>query len=366
MIILTNEDISAVLSMDQCLRFLERAYLEQAQGTAVNRPRSDLYLPATTSGGVYCFKTMEGALTEEKVVALRLNSDVIRWEDKGGRIIKDKIAAAPGNKWVGLILLFSAETGEPLAIFPDGFIQGLRVAASSALAARVLARDDAAVLGILGSGWQARAHARAMCAVRALKKILVHSPTKANRENFAVEVEKELGIPVEPALSGESVAERADILVAATNSVSRVVPPDWLRPGMHVTCVKITELGEETLRKADRLVIHARKFAPDNYIAGYGDEKIECHDPIDLLTEGSKGSNVTPKEPSWLEAPELKEVLSGKAPGRQSADEISCFNNNIGLGIQFAAIGKAVFDEARSRGMGKEIPTDWFLETVHP
>jgi ornithine cyclodeaminase/alanine dehydrogenase-like protein (mu-crystallin family) len=309
---------------------------------------------------------MEGALTEEKVVALRLNSDVIRWEDKGGRIIKDKIAAAPGNKWVGLILLFSAETGEPLAIFPDGFIQGLRVAASSALAARVLAREDAAVLGILGSGWQARAHARAMCAVRALKKILVHSPTKANRENFAVEVEKELGIPVEPALSGESVAERADILVAATNSVSRVVPADWLRPGMHVTCVKITELGEETLRKADRLVIHARKFAPDNYIAGYGDEKIECHDPIEFLTEGSKGSNVTPKEPSWLEAPELKEVLSGKAPGRQSADEISCFNNNIGLGIQFAAIGKAVFDEARSRGMGKEIPTDWFLETVHP
>jgi len=59
--------------------------------------------------------------------------------------------------------------------------------------------------------------------------------------------------------------------------------------------VKITELGEETFRKADRLVIHARKFAPENYIAGYGDEKIKCHDPIDLLTEGSMGSNVTPK-----------------------------------------------------------------------
>ncbi len=99
MIILNNDEISTVLSMDNCLRFLERAYLEQAQGTAVNRPRSDLYLPATTSGGVYCFKTMEGALTQEKVVALRLNSDVIRWEEKGGRIIKDKIPAAPGNKW---------------------------------------------------------------------------------------------------------------------------------------------------------------------------------------------------------------------------------------------------------------------------
>src|SRR5688500_19250919 len=140
---------------------------------------------------------MEGALSREKVVALRLNSDVIKWEEKGGRIIKEKVPAAPGNKWVGLVLLFSAETGEPLAIFPDGVIQGMRVAASSALAARFLAREDAAVVGILGSGWQARAHAKAMCAVRDIKKILVHRPTKANQEKFAVEEEKELGDSVD-------------------------------------------------------------------------------------------------------------------------------------------------------------------------
>src|SRR5512132_4248519 len=213
MIILNNEEISTVLSMENCLRFLERAYLEQAEGTAVNRPRSDMYLPATTSGGVYCFKSMEGALTQEKVVALRLNSDVIRWEERGGRIIKDKIPTAPGNKWVGLVLLFSAESGEPLAIFPDGIIQGIRVAASSALAARYLAREDAAVLGILGSGWQARAHAKGICAVRDMNKILVHSPTKANREKFAEEVEKELQTSVDAVNSGEVVAARADILV---------------------------------------------------------------------------------------------------------------------------------------------------------
>src|ERR1043166_1702958 len=366
MIILNNEEISTLLSMENCLRLLERAYKELSEGTAVNRPRSDLYLPAAASGGVYCFKTMEGALTQEKVVALRLNSDVIRWEEKGGRIIKDKIPAAPGNKWVGLILLFSAESGEPLAIFPDGIIQGIRVAASSALAARFLARDDAAVLGILGSGWQARAHARAMCAVRHIKKILVHSPTKANRENFAAEVENELDISVDAAVSGEAVAERADILVAATNSVSRVVPPDWLKPGMHVTCVKITELGEETLRKFDRLVIHTRKWAPDNYITGFNDEKVEAHDPIDLLTEDGKRSSIAAKQPFWLGAPELKDVVAGKVPGRQTPAEISCFNNNIGLGIQFAALGKVIFDDAKAKGLGREIPTDWFLETVHP
>ncbi len=130
-------------------------------------------------------------------MALRLNSDVIKWEEKGGRIIKDKVPAAPGNKWVGLVLLFSAESGEPLAIFPDGFIQGLESRPAARSAARYLAREDAAIVGILGSGWQARAHAKAMCAVRPIKKILVHSPTKINREKFAAEVEKELGISVD-------------------------------------------------------------------------------------------------------------------------------------------------------------------------
>jgi len=366
MIILNNEDVGELLSMENCLRHLESAYKELSEGSAVNRPRSDLYLPATSTGGVYCFKTMEGGLTREKVVALRLNSDVIKWQEKAGRIIKDKVPAAPGNKWVGLVLLFSAETGEPLAIFPDGIIQGIRVAASSALAARFLAREDDAVLGILGSGWQARAHARAMCAVRNIKKILVHSPTKANREKFAGEVENELGVSVDAAMSGEAVAERADILVAATNSVSRVVPPDWLKPGMHVTCVKITELGEETLHKFNRLVIHTRKWAPDNYITGFNDEKVEAHDPIDLLTEGGKASSIASKQPFWLGAPELKDVVAGKVPGRQTPAEITCFNNNIGLGIQFAALGKVIFDDAKAKGLGREVPTDWFLETVHP
>jgi alanine dehydrogenase len=127
--------------------------------------------------------------------------------------------------------------------------------------------------------------------------------------------------------------------------------------------VKITELGEETLRKVDRLVIHTRKWAPDNYITGFNDEKVEAHDPIDLLTEGAKGPIVAPKQPFWLGAPELKDVIAAKLSGRQSAKEITCFNNNIGLGIQFAALGKAIFDDAKAKGLGREIPTDWFLET---
>ena len=366
MLILSNEEIESLLTVDLALKCLERAYIGQAQGTAVNRPRSDLYLPGVHEGSVYAFKTMEGGLVESKIVALRLNSDIIRWEERGNRVVKDKVPMAPGKKWVGLIQLFSAETGEPLAMFPDGVIQRMRVAVTSALAAREMARQDASVMAIFGSGWQAGAHVPAFCAVRKIKHVRAFSPTRGNRERFAEEMEKLVGVPVQPMNTAEEAARDADILVAATNAVTRVIEPEWLKPGVHFTCVKDCELGEESIRKADRVVIHARNFAPENYIAGFGDEKIAAHDPIDFIRGEKKSAAEVETAPAWIDAPELKDVIGGKVPGRNSPAEITCFINNIGLGIQFAAVGGAIYAEAKAKGVGKEIPTDWFLETVHP
>ena len=366
MLVINNEEIESLLTVNLALKALERAYLAQAGGTAVNRPRSDLYLPGVHEGSVYAFKSMEGGLVESKVVALRLNSDVIKWENRDNRVVKEKVPAAAGRKWVGVIQLFSAETGEPLAMFPDGVVQRMRVAVTSALAAREMARQDASVMAIFGSGWQAGAHVPAFCAVRKIDMVNAYSPTKANRERFAGEMEKLVGVPVVPMESAEAAAKDADILVAATNAITRVIPPHWMQAGVHATCVKDTELGDETIGKADRVVIHARNFAPDNYIAGFGDARISAHDPVDFLIGKKKSPSDVAAPPSWINAPELKDVMGGKAPGRKSAAEATCFINNIGLGIQFAAVGHAVYLEAKAKGVGKEIPTDWFLETVHP
>jgi ornithine cyclodeaminase/alanine dehydrogenase-like protein (mu-crystallin family) len=206
----------------------------------------------------------------------------------------------------------------------------------------------------------------AFCAVRKLKKINAYSPTQPNRERFAKEMEKLVGVPVEPMTSAAAAAKDADMLVAATNAITRVIEPDWMKPGVHATCVKDCELGEETIRKADRVVIHARNFAPENYIAGFGDEKIAAHDPVDFIRGAKKSASETAAAPFWTAAPELKEVIGGRVAGRKSADEATCFINNIGLGIQFAAVGSAIYAEAKAKGLGKEIPTDWFLESVHP
>jgi ornithine cyclodeaminase/alanine dehydrogenase-like protein (mu-crystallin family) len=367
MLILSNEEIESFLSIHACIDALEKAYKSWDNGTAINRPRTDLVLPSPNESGVYAFKSMEAGLVDPPVVAMRINSDIIRWRQQGSRVLKTKIPAASGDKYVGLVMLFSTENGEPLAIFPDGVVQRMRVASSSAIAARFLAREDASTLALFGSGWQAGSHLPAMCAVRKIRQVNVYSPTKSNREVFAREMAQKVEADVQPVDNPEEAVRDADIIATTTNSLTRVVNPDWVKPGVHLTCVRVPELGDETIRKVDRLVIHSHKHAPENYVAGYGDDAIPAHDAIDIIKRGpgqAPGSLV--EHPFWLAAPELRELVAGKVPRRVSAEEITCFLNNLGIGLQFAAVGAAVFTEARARGVGHEIPTDWFLESVHP
>lgn len=367
MLILSNEDIESFLTIRACIDALEGAYRSWEKGTAINRPRTDLVMPSATESGVYAFKSMEAGLYDPPIVAMRINSDIIRWNRQGSRVIKTKIPSAPGDKYVGLVMLFSTTTGEPLAIFPDGVVQRMRVASSSALAARYLAREDASTLALFGSGWQAGSHLPAMCAVRPIKRINVFSPTRANLEAFVKEMQAKVEAEVRAVETPEEAIRDADIIAATTNSLTQVVSADWVKPGLHLTCVRVPELGDETIRRIDRLVIHARQHAPKNYIAGFGEEGIEAHDAIDVIGKGpARAHEVKVEHPFWLSAPELKDLVTGKAQGRADAQESTCFLNNIGIGLQFAAVGAAVLQQARAKGAGREIPTDWFLESVHP
>jgi ornithine cyclodeaminase/alanine dehydrogenase-like protein (mu-crystallin family) len=367
MLILSNEEIESFLSIDDCIDALEKAYKSWDRGRAINRPRTDLVMPSANESGVYAFKSMEAGLYDPPIVALRVNSDIIRWQQQGNRVIKIKVPAAPGDKYVGLVMLFSTVTGEPLAMFPDGVVQRMRVASSSAIAARHLARADASTLAIFGSGWQAGSHVPAMCAVRKIKTVNVYSPTQVNREAFVKEMRQKVSAEVRAVESPEDAVRDADIVATTTNSLTRVINPDWVKPGMHLTCVRVPELGDETIRKVDRLIIHSHKHAPDNYVAGFGDDGIPAHDAIDIIKRGpGKATDSLVEHPFWLAAPELRELVSGKVPGRGSPEESTCFLNNLGIGLQFAAVGAAVYLAAKNRKIGHEIPTDWFLETVHP
>lgn len=365
-LILNNDEIAELLPMKDCLTRLEETYHDLGERRAANRPRSDLYGPAEPQGR-YIFKTMDGMTPRYEVAALRLNSDTIRWSAGPAGIRKDKQPVAGDGKWVGLVLLFSMRTGEPLAIMPDGVMQRLRVASTNAIAAKYLASSDAAVYALMGAGWQASGQAVAMSAIRSLREIRVYSPTRANRERLAKELATDLGINVYAVDDPRDAVRDADIVGMATNSVTAVVELDWLAPHAHVTCVKDLELGDGILDHSAQVIVHGRIDRPANYFVGSGDEPLYAHDPDEAL-----GGELTQKRGarrlSMLDLskqPDLGELVTGKVPSIPKG-RLTTFVNTMGLGVQFAALGSLALERARASGVGREIPTDWFLESVHP
>ena len=154
-------------------------------------------VPTTRPDAVYSLKSMDGIIPKFGIGAVRIDSDIVTWPKRGNTMHRVKVPAANG-RYVGLVLLFSSESGEPLAILPDGMLQRIRVGATNGLGVKYLARTDAKSVGILGSGWQAGAQLMAVCAVRRIETIRCFSPNRDHRVAFAREMSSILGIAVEP------------------------------------------------------------------------------------------------------------------------------------------------------------------------
>jgi alanine dehydrogenase len=269
------------------------------------------------------------------------------------------LPVAPGGRFVGLIMLFSTETGEPLAIFPDGYVQKLRVASASAIAARYLARSDSKAMALLGSGWQASAHLITICMVRNIRNVKVYSPTPETRRRFVNEMRGKVSAELQESESVEEAIDSADIITCATNSISPLFSDKLLQPGVHLSCIKPCELDAVTYRRADPLVIHWHEAKPFHIVLGV-DPKL-----IPDVTDGWRHPITQEVIPIW-NLPVLSQLVNGQHAGRLDERSISCFCNNVGLGLQFAAVGSEVLQRARRAAVGREIPTDWFLESVHP
>ncbi len=347
MLVLTNDEVARLLTMEECMAALEPMYRDYANDRALASPRVDNIAPSPHPGGYYGFKHMGGTWPAARIQALRINSDTVTHPLVAGKPRRVKAPMANG-RWVGLVLLFSTDTGALLAMFPDGVVQRMRVGAASGLGVKHLAREDVSTLALIGTGWQAGAQLMAARAVRRFKEIRVFSSRKENREQFARENS------VKAVESAEACVAGADVILAATSAMVRVIEPAWLKPGMHVGCIKTEEIDGEVLDRCDRVFVHDRKQAKSytNVMQGTPNVKEEH--------EGGW----------WKERkgryPDLGELLSGSAAGRQRAEEITCFANNVGTGLQFAAAGAFLLQKARDKRVGRELPDDWFTEDVHP
>jgi len=358
MLILSNEDIERILPVGACLDVLEEAYRDLGNGKAATVPRYDVFSP-TKPNEFYEYKTMSGVLPGRNIAALRLNSSVVKWYEKAGGVRKDKLPVAGGDRFVGLVMLFSTETGEPLAIFPDGYVQKLRVAGASAIAARYLARRDSKVMALLGAGWQASAHLVTLSMIRDLRQVRVFSPTPESRRRFVEEWSGKVAAQLVETGSAAEAIDGADMVIATTNSISPLFAGEILQPGMHVSCVKPCEFDVATYRRADPLIIHWREAKPFQIVIGVDRQSIPD------VSDGWQHP-LTREDTAIWDFPTLSELVNGQHPGRANNESISCFCNNVGLGLQFAAVGSEVLARAREARLGREIPTEWFLEEVHP
>ena len=220
-------------------------------------------------------------------------------------------------------------------------ITAMRTAAGSALATRLLARADADVLTIIGTGVQARAHARAIPRVRRVKEIRVAGRSREKAEALAAEISRELAVPAAACALDREAFQGAGIICATTCASAPVVRGEWLEPGTHVNSVGmgpgVCEVDSEAVRRA-RVVVESRTAVLAPEASGANDLTWAIRDGV--ITEGHIHA-------------EIGEVVAGQKPGRISHEEITLYKS-VGVAVQDAAAAQLVLDEARRKGVGRD------------
>ncbi len=232
----------------------------------------------------------------------------------------------------GAVILFSQETGELLALMNASEITALRTAAVSAVATRLLAREDAQELGIIGAGVQARTHLRALACVRPIKRARVAARNFEHSQQLAREMESDLPFPVEPVRTNEEAVRDADVVVTATSSSEPVIKKEWLSPGAHVNAIGTHSPNS---REVDTATMGAARIFVDRRESALN----EAGDYLIAAREGAVS-------PDSIVA-EIGELLLGSKSGRASAEEITLFKS-LGLAIEDVACAEYLFRK-RSR-----------------
>jgi len=376
MLIINNDDVTKLLTMKDCIRVQEEAFKKLPLGGAIHRPRIDLYFPCEREDGYYRWSTMEGA--NDEWMAIRMKSDVVFWpKHSDGTWTEEKYCLEPGT-FCGIIYLLSTRSGEPLAFINDGVLQHMRVGGGAGIGVKWLSREDSHIVGMLGSGGMARTFLEAFTCVRDIKLCKVYSPNAERRERYAQEMSERLGVEVRAVSSPREAVKGADILSSCTDSMTPVYDAEWVEKGMHVTNLGRREMPDAVAAKFDVVVRQGtaglqmrqterfqaeRGLSPAAYIGGSEEEMKRI--PAKNQQPGFGGDSPEfGDRGKGGDKPDFADLVTGKCKGRTSRDQITFYRNVGNQGLQFSSVGGWVYKLAKARKMGREIPTEWFLQDI--
>jgi ornithine cyclodeaminase len=309
-IVLSHEEVRELLDLDELVDALAAAHAELSAGEASMPPRIAAFAQNDGLLGVMPAYLPSAGLACKLVTLFPRNRD--------------------RHTHQALICLFDEENGTPVALMDGTYITATRTAAGSALATRLLAREDARVLAILGAGVQAHAHAKALGRVREFTEIRVASRDRTNAEQLAEQIGGKAVASWEEALHG------ADVVAATTHSAEPIVKREWLSPGVHVNSVGANPSGRG---EVDAATIAEALVAVES-------RESTLAPPPAGAAEFSEGDHV--------DVVELGELVSGRRPGRTSPEQITLYKS-VGVAVQDAAAAALVLAAARERSVGHEI-----------
>jgi ornithine cyclodeaminase/alanine dehydrogenase-like protein (mu-crystallin family) len=323
-LILTRADLERVLSPLDVVNAMAAAFRRYGEGVCTVPPRS-----ATPVGRDGVLLTMPAAFSEGAERGLGV---------KQVSVYPDNRARGHPTLYATYVLMDGA-SGEPLALLEGTYLTGIRTGATSALAARLLARADASRVACFGAGVQARFQLLCLAAVRRLERVEVIGRGPERTRAFAKAMREALGVPVEPCDDPHRAVRQAHLIVCATTSPTPVVSGVDLCPGTHLDAVGAFR---PTDREVDGEAVRRSRVIVDTY-AGALEEAGDLLIPL--------GEGVI--ERAHIQA-ELSEVVRGRRPGRTSDEEITLFKS-VGFALEDLAAARLAYDRARAQGIGKEV-----------
>jgi len=312
---LSEKDVQQLLNMEILLETTERSLKDRALHQAIDIPRQRIYTP---EGVQHMLQASSKAL--------------------GYTGFKYYYTRPTGRSFY--VHLISIQSGKLEAIVEAAWMSMVRTGAASGAATKYLAREDASIIGQIGSGNQSIGQLEGVCAVRTIKEARVYSRTRDKLEAYCKKMTEKLGLPVVPVASAEAAVRGAHIVNVITKSATPTIKGEWLEPGMHINAagsnaLSRAEIDDATVQRCDYITVDSR-----------GTAQKECGDLISSVEKGIV---------QWDYLTEIGDIYAGKAPKRPSPAQITLYESH-GMGIQDIYAAAKALELAKARGIGTQLP----------